>query len=128
MGTRVFAGQRFGRLVVKDHLGKRKWRCKCDCGQVAIVYDANLAAGRTTSCGCLRRVAEPVKDNPLYPIWGSMKNRAKAYGVPVAAEWQSFHGFKNGIGADYFPGARLVRKDRALGFVPGNLEWRAAAG
>ena len=48
-------GGRFGRLVVQEHVGASRYRCVCDCGAVAIVRSDNLTAGRTTSCGCVRR-------------------------------------------------------------------------
>ena len=57
-------GQRFGRLTVLDEAepgckpsGKtyRRWRCRCDCGNEAIVRQTQLTTGRTRSCGCLQR-------------------------------------------------------------------------
>lgn len=50
---------RFGNLVVKEYYGKIKknhyWKCICDCGNLVIVNGANLRAGQTRSCGCLKR-------------------------------------------------------------------------
>lgn len=58
-------GRRFGRLVVlgqassASELGKpgRRvyWRCRCDCGQEAMVSQSELQNGGTKSCGCLQR-------------------------------------------------------------------------
>lgn len=52
-------GRRVGRLVVLSFLGlvkgKSAWRCRCDCGDIAIVLGQYLASNRTKSCGCLRR-------------------------------------------------------------------------
>lgn len=53
-------GNRYGRLTVikraTDKEYKRPhWLCKCDCGNETIVSSANLCAGTTNSCGCLRR-------------------------------------------------------------------------
>lgn len=54
---------RFGRLVVLNREGSysyegaakaAKWLCRCDCGSYTIVLGANLRAGATRSCGCLR--------------------------------------------------------------------------
>lgn len=54
-------GQRFGRLVVigKDptkHLGKSRWLCQCDCGNITSLirgdFDKEVGA---KSCGCLYR-------------------------------------------------------------------------
>jgi len=53
------AGQRFGRLVavaIAPQCGRRTaWTCRCDCGATPVVRAQSLRAGRTCSCGCLRR-------------------------------------------------------------------------
>ena len=50
-------GKRFNRLVVikgvLDENGKRKWLCKCDCGNEITVSAGILNLGRKKSCGCL---------------------------------------------------------------------------
>lgn len=52
-------GLRVGRLLVLSLLGmcggKSIWKCRCDCGEIAIVRGAYLTSKRTKSCGCLRR-------------------------------------------------------------------------
>lgn len=50
-------GQRFGKLTVIERVengknGEAKWLCKCDCGNVSIVYSSNLLRNKTQSCGC----------------------------------------------------------------------------
>jgi hypothetical protein len=54
---KIAAGDRFGQLTVvaplRDEKGRRKWRCRCDCGRITVVYPSNLTSGRTKSCGCL---------------------------------------------------------------------------
>jgi hypothetical protein len=56
-----FTGQRIGRLTVLSFLGKINtrsvFRCRCDCGEIAIVRGAYLGRaakgnGGTQSCGC----------------------------------------------------------------------------
>ncbi len=49
------AGHRFGRWLVMSYAGDRKWNCRCDCGNEAVVIGANLRNGRSESCGCLLR-------------------------------------------------------------------------
>lgn len=57
------AGQRYGRLVALERTddlvygGKKfsAWRCRCDCGEIAVASTANLRRGLNKSCGCLRR-------------------------------------------------------------------------
>lgn len=49
-------GLRFGKLEVIAYAGKPDgyhiWSCRCDCGKVLNVRQANLKSGHTTSCGC----------------------------------------------------------------------------
>lgn len=48
-------GQKFNRLTPVTYLGNRKWRCKCDCGNIVDVFTNNLTRGNTKSCGCLNK-------------------------------------------------------------------------
>lgn len=50
-------GERYDRLLVikRDPDNKRKWICKCDCGNIISVYASNMRRGLTKSCGCLRK-------------------------------------------------------------------------
>lgn len=54
-------GERYGKLVVVEEAepiysktGKmiRRWKCKCDCGNITIVRHGDLRNGSTVSCGC----------------------------------------------------------------------------
>lgn len=51
-------GEKFGLLtVVKEVLSntcRRKWLCKCECGNETVVTTGDLRSGHTKSCGCLR--------------------------------------------------------------------------
>lgn len=51
---------RFGRWITvgepwHDHLSARWIKAQCDCGTIANVRCANLANGRSKSCGCFHR-------------------------------------------------------------------------
>ena len=56
-----YIGQRFGRLVVLSVVPEIRSRrnvllqCVCDCGNLKRVAAPDLLAGKTKSCGCLRR-------------------------------------------------------------------------
>lgn len=82
------SGLKFGKLTVlekayvKNH--KQFWKCKCDCGNEAVVDTNNLKAGHTKSCGCLKtintKLSKPKEDltgkhigylEPLYYIGNS---------------------------------------------------------
>lgn len=53
-------GQRFGRLVVLEHIGRQGrnrsaiWLCKCDCGKTHKASRMNLVDRSVLSCGCLK--------------------------------------------------------------------------
>lgn len=58
-------GQKFGKWTVVGRAenannGAPMWRCRCECGTVAIVNGSNLRDGKSRGCGC--RNMEP-KDN-----------------------------------------------------------------
>ena len=51
-------GQRSGKLTVIEEVGRTKkgealWRCRCDCGNEAVVSSKHLVNASTKSCGCL---------------------------------------------------------------------------
>jgi len=53
-------GERFGRLIVESIFKRSKRHryeavCICDCGNHADIVVNRLVAGKTKSCGCLRR-------------------------------------------------------------------------
>ena len=65
MGKRIdLTGQRFGRLIVLEDVGRTKskkviWRCQCECGNIVDVVSTQLLSGKTQSCGCLRHTTPP---------------------------------------------------------------------
>lgn len=57
-------GQRFGKLEVIERIENcrygTQYKCKCDCGGIAIVSGNNLRKGDTNSCGCIKSKGEMV--------------------------------------------------------------------
>ena len=54
-------GQRYGKLTVeayshKDSGSRNYFTCICSCGASKKIQQSNLLSGRTSSCGCTRRV------------------------------------------------------------------------
>ena len=48
--------QYFGRLKALEYNEKlKKWKCQCDCGNIAYVRLNDLESGNTKSCGCLKK-------------------------------------------------------------------------
>lgn len=68
------SGRVFGRLTVVDYAGNYKWNCKCSCGVSKEVRGGDLKAGKTKSCGCLRKeiVTNMVRNNLLGMRFGKL--------------------------------------------------------
>lgn len=52
-----YTGQKFGKLTVLEMMYRYKNRqtyakCKCDCGNITIVFVGNIVSSKTKSCGC----------------------------------------------------------------------------
>lgn len=120
-------GKRFGRLVVLKDSGKRTpsggtlWLCRCDCGEIRIVWSHALRHGTTKSCGCYQRelgsslAARALLKHghttgqamsPTYTSWSAMKKRCLnsthpdwsnygGRGITVCNRWLGKHGFEN---------------------------------
>lgn len=112
-------GERFGRLLVLDYVGKNNYNqlyylCECVCGNQVKVLGHSLLNGRTKSCGCYRKerskqesdklktinIKHNLHNHKLYSIWHHMKDRCynnnyKSYmiyggrGIKVCDEWKN---------------------------------------
>jgi len=43
------------RLTVIEYLGKDRWKCRCECGNITTPKGVNIRSGSTKSCGCLQK-------------------------------------------------------------------------
>ena len=58
------SGQVYGRLTVIEYIAdKKKWRCKCTCGNGHLVARDYLVSGGSRSCGCLAIETHSGKNN-----------------------------------------------------------------
>ena len=142
-------GKRYGRLVAIEACGKASngtvlWRCKCDCGNEAIIRGPELTRGGTKSCGCLYKEnikslhlkhGDTVKGgayHKLYQVWGAIIQRctnknSEPYeryggrGISIFPEWKQYEKFKEwAVSQGWEPGLEVDRIDVNGDYSPYN--------
>lgn len=134
-------GQRFGRLVVVEQLGRTAskkvlWKCICDCGNETKTDSGSLVTGNTTSCGCALKEAITKHggwNKSSYNTWRAMVRRCtnpkdKDYpryggkGVTVCPEWMDYTKFVADMGEPEGD-ETLDRIDVYGNYEPNNCRW-----
>jgi hypothetical protein len=150
-GPYIAADTVFGRLTVLEDVPRStdKAHCLCKCGtEVVIKASSALKAGKTRSCGCLKRelhTTHGLSKHPLYKTWQGMLQRcenpaADSYerysenDITVCEEWHDVAVFIADIEREIgprpegryetgMPHLTLDRIDNDQGYRPGNVKW-----
>lgn len=110
MSKRIdMTGRKYGRLTAIE-LDRREnnhtfWKCRCDCGNIAIIDGAKLRNGHTKSCGCfkLENVRRQRKHNEYEVVDGYVKVKLSdtEYMLCDIEDWEKLkkhHWYVNSVG------------------------------
>jgi hypothetical protein len=125
---------------------KKRYLCKCDCGNYTNVTLSNLTSNNTTSCGCVTKGKKSIYDIPIvkrkyFQTWKGIKKRCYSKnrsdyhryggrGIILYEEWcNSYIKFENWLLENLGErpeGCSLDRINNNGNYEPGNLRWATA--
>lgn len=104
-------GQRFGNVVLLNHVKNNYWKLRCDCGKEFVSRLFPYITGRNRTCGCSlfdgsRQTTHNHSRTNIYHIWQGIKRRCYnpqyngfenygGRGIKVCDRWLGERGFEN---------------------------------
>lgn len=148
-GLKDLTGKKIGHWLVVEYGGyhrrRSKWKCRCDCGTIRMVFSTNLRRGLSLSCGCvstqklsLWKTTHGMSNHRLYGTWYGMMTRCynpkapsyKRYGatgVVVCLRWHDVRNFINDMSLSFKEGLTLDRINGAKEYSPSTCKWSNAS-
>lgn len=148
MAVRIdLTGKKFGqltviRIAIDIPYVRKKWLCKCDCGNEIIVQSGNLQSGHSTRCKACQledarknNIKHGMTGTKLYGVWNTMINRCEnpntksycdygAKGISVCEEWHDAKNFFDwALANGYKEGLEIDRIDTSGGYCSENCRW-----
>lgn len=138
--------KRYGTLVVESYdFERRKWSCKCDCGNTRYFRSGTLTSGHNKSCGC---AASQLKSDAKFKgcgnlplsVFNAIIRHTKRYGriIPFSLKiedvWSLFERQNSKCALSGLPitlkrrrrdkqTASLDRIDSSVGYELSNIQW-----
>lgn len=141
-------GERFGMVTVIKEIdllkGRRRFKCRCDCGSLCDKGLSDLVSRSINSCGCWRKLFRLKHGHTKtlnhrrtteYNIWVGIKQRClnpnnPSYhnyggrGITIYKDWaDNFEKFLSHVGTRPSQQLSVDRINNNLGYEPGNVRW-----